>query len=131
MKLGLQGISVIFSSGDNGVAGHPRDDSDNGCLGDNGTIFSPSWPNNCPYVTSVGATQIDPGSTVYDPESAAYDANYNFTSGGGFSNIYTQPTYQQEAVAAYLKQYPPSSPSYDGIANFGQDGGVYNRLGRG
>jgi tripeptidyl-peptidase-1 len=57
MKLGLQGVSVIYSSGDTGV-------SDRGeCLGVNITVdtytnraFSLSFPASCPWVTSVGAT---------------------------------------------------------------------------
>lgn len=38
MKLGLQGVSVLFASGDNGVAGH------DGCLGPRNDIFSPTFP---------------------------------------------------------------------------------------
>lgn len=38
MKLGLQGVSVLFASGDNGVAGH------DGCLGPKKDIFSPTFP---------------------------------------------------------------------------------------
>lgn len=45
LKLGLQGVSVLFASGDNGVAGPPGDgNSVNGCL-NNGTVFSPAFPN--------------------------------------------------------------------------------------
>jgi tripeptidyl-peptidase I len=57
-KLGLMGITVLFSSGDNGVAGII-----NACLNSdgsqsaNGQLFNPSFPGTCPYVTSVGATQ--------------------------------------------------------------------------
>ena len=41
------------------------------------------------YVTSVGATQIKPGSTVDDPEVAAIGnlTHGPFYSGGGFSNV--------------------------------------------
>lgn len=55
------GITVLHSSGDYGVAGY-----DNVCLDVPGTSggFSPSFPGTCPYVTSVGATQIDTGATV-------------------------------------------------------------------
>jgi len=38
LKLGLQGVSVIVSSGHRGVS------EVTGCLGDNATIFSPSYP---------------------------------------------------------------------------------------
>lgn len=53
MKLGLQGHSIFYASGDNGVAGPPGDDSANGCLGKDSTIFSPAWPNSCPYLSNV------------------------------------------------------------------------------
>jgi subtilase family serine protease len=52
------GITVLFASGDNGVAGLI-----NACLNSdgsqsaNGRLFNPSFPGTCPYVTSVGATQ--------------------------------------------------------------------------
>jgi tripeptidyl-peptidase-1 len=39
----------------------------------------------CPFVTAVGATQINPGSTINDPEGACEQAIF---SGGGFSNIF-------------------------------------------
>ena len=45
LKLGLQGHSIFYASGDDGVAGPPGDDSANGCLGPNQNIFSPAWPN--------------------------------------------------------------------------------------
>ena len=57
-KLGLMGVTVLFASGDNGVAG-----LQNICLNSDGSqsadgkLFSPSFPGTCPYVTSVGATQ--------------------------------------------------------------------------
>lgn len=41
MKLGLQGTSVFIASGDYGVAAFPDEDSTNGCLGPESTIFNP------------------------------------------------------------------------------------------
>ena len=79
-----------------------------------GTIFNPSFPvradlgffhfqwriillqSTCPYVTSVGATRMKPGSTVDDPEVAAIATAPNktsFFSGGGFSNIFPWDCY--------------------------------------
>lgn len=107
MKLALQGVSVIYSSGDFGVAG-------NGglCISENGTAFTdgksgkfnPSFPGGCPWVTSVGATQILNGSSVNDPESACEQVIF---SGGGFSNVFTMPDYQQDAVQTYFDQHNP------------------------
>ncbi|KAJ7480634.1 subtilisin-like protein [Mycena latifolia] len=104
-KLGLMGTSIFYSSGDNGVAG-------NGgvCLNstlqavDDGTVFNPSFPSTCPWVTSVGATQILEGNTVNDPESACEEVIF---SGGGFSNIFPLPSYQASAVKGFLKNHPP------------------------
>ncbi|KAB8072615.1 peptidase S8/S53 domain-containing protein [Aspergillus leporis] len=132
LKLGLQGVSVLFASGDAGVAGPPGDASINGCLG-NGTIFSPAFPNSCPYITNVGATKVYPGHTISEPESAVYDPAglYSYASGGGFSNIYPIPDYQADAVASYFKNHNPPYPYYEGGKNIGKNGGLYNRVGRG
>lgn len=73
-KLGLQGVTALFSSGNGGVAtkeGYCIDpQSKNYTKGTSGIKFVPLFPGTCPFVTSVGATQINPNSTVYDPESA-------------------------------------------------------------
>jgi tripeptidyl-peptidase-1 len=53
MKLGLQGISILFSSGDSGVVSGA---GVVGCL--DGDKYNPGFPSTCPYVTSVGATQV-------------------------------------------------------------------------
>ncbi|KAI9001568.1 subtilisin-like protein [Trametes punicea] len=107
-KLGLMGVTVLYSSGDYGVAG-------NGgiCLDADGepdffgTSFAPSFPGGCPYITSVGATQINPGAKV-------------IYSGGGFSNVFARPSYQKEAVEKYLSKYAPAYPA-----------GTYNTTSRG
>jgi tripeptidyl-peptidase-1 len=59
LKLGLQGVTVVYASGDSGVSNGgecivPPNDEYNGDPG----AFSPSFPAACPYVTSVGATQV-------------------------------------------------------------------------
>ncbi|KAF8841683.1 hypothetical protein BDN67DRAFT_900913 [Paxillus ammoniavirescens] len=108
-KLGLMGVTVLYSSGDNGVAG-------NGgyCLNPNGTqtadgmVFNPSFPGTCPYVTSVGATMVKPNATVLEPEMACMEVIY---SGGGFSNYFAMPEYQKGAVDYYLTNYYPDYPS--------------------
>jgi len=73
-------------------------------------MFNPSFPGTCPYITSVGATMVKPGAMVTQaqPEMACMDVIY---SGGGFSNYFAMPSYQQEAVDYYLKTYPPDYPA--------------------
>jgi tripeptidyl-peptidase-1 len=84
--LGSRGTTVFFSSGDNGVGGGD-------CLSNNGSnvaAFQPAFPASCPFVTAVG------GTTEINPEVAI-----NF-SGGGFSNYFTRPSYQNTAVSTFL-----------------------------
>ncbi|KAF8141196.1 peptidase S8/S53 domain-containing protein [Boletus edulis] len=108
-KLGLMGITILYSSGDYGVAGNHGS-----CLNSShipnadGYIFNPTFPGTCPYVTSVGATMVRRNETVLDPETACMNQIY---SGGGFSNYFALPEYQKNAVHHYLTNYPPDYPS--------------------
>ncbi|KAI0696979.1 subtilisin-like protein [Cerioporus squamosus] len=81
-QLGARGTTVLYASGDGGVAGSRFSNS---C-----STFIPTFPSGCPYVTSVGAT------TGYSPEVAAG------LSAGGFSNIFPRPNYQATAATKYL-----------------------------
>jgi tripeptidyl-peptidase I len=63
-----------------------------------------SFPGTCPYVTSVGATQLPAGKSVTDPECATYEVIY---SGGGASNNFPIPSYQKSAVANYYSKHAP------------------------
>ncbi|KAI1846330.1 hypothetical protein JX266_007535 [Neoarthrinium moseri] len=114
MKLALRGVTVLVASGDTGVQGGM------GCmLGPGGvTSFSPLFPGSCPYVTAVGATQVDFNGSEAQ-EVAVYDPKHNFYSGGGFSNVNAQPAYQKEAVAKYFSAHDPKYPE-----------GTYNKSGR-
>ncbi|RPD63795.1 family S53 protease [Lentinus tigrinus ALCF2SS1-6] len=80
MQLGARGTSILFASGDGGVSGSQSQRC---------TTFIPTFPSGCPFLTSVGATT---GIT----ETAA-----SFSS-GGFSAIFSQPSYQASAVSTYL-----------------------------
>ncbi|KAH9831685.1 protease S8 tripeptidyl peptidase I protein [Teratosphaeria destructans] len=149
LKLGLQGVSFIFASGDAGVGDYPKPDG-TGCLGPDNNIFNPTWPVNCPYVTAVGATKVYPGHTVFEPESAVFDPagspySVNYSSGGGFSNIFAPADYQKSAIDTFFAEHNPQYPSYsqlaaepsnpyiepDVTALSGSTGGIYNRIGRG
>lgn len=107
LKLGLAGTTVIYASGDQGVAG-----TQNKCIDlknrkyTNGTdgAFNPPFPASCPFVTSVGATQIRPDATVFDEEIACETKIF---SGGGFSNLFALPDYQASAVKSWFSNHPP------------------------
>ncbi|EIM86260.1 uncharacterized protein STEHIDRAFT_58060 [Stereum hirsutum FP-91666 SS1] len=104
-KLGMLGTTVLYSSGDDGVAGGGGVClTANGTPSTRGTRFSPGFPVTCPFITAVGATQVNPGSTVNDPEGACEQVIF---SGGGFSNIFPMPSYQAAAVTNFLTNHPP------------------------
>ncbi|KAL0573727.1 hypothetical protein V5O48_008223 [Marasmius crinis-equi] len=85
-QLGARGSSILFSSGDEGVgAGECRTND-----GRNHVQFQPEFPTSCPFITSVG------GTTQTNPEVAV-----SF-SGGGFSNYFARPSYQDATVTAFL-----------------------------
>ena len=83
----------------------------------NGQRFNPDFPVTCPFVTAVGATQVNPGSTVNDPEGACEQVIF---SGGGFSNFFAMPDYQATAVTSFLTNHPPPFTS----AQFNNSGNV-------
>ena len=134
MKLGMQGVSIIIASGDSGVAARGTDDNNaDGCLG-TGEVFNPDFPASCPYVTALGATFLPPGASAAKDQEVAVT---RFPSGGGFSNIYSRPSYQNSAVNTYLSSYVPAYKSYNLTTSTNNPteaqtaGGLYNKAGRG
>ncbi|KAL5349885.1 hypothetical protein ACLOAV_004919 [Pseudogymnoascus australis] len=104
-QLGARGVSVIFASGDQGVG------RDGYCKSNDGAEkpkFIPVFPASCPYVTSVGATRL------VGPEIVGFDARGGFVSGGGFSNYFPRPAYQDKQVKTYLQGLDENlSPYYN------------------
>jgi tripeptidyl-peptidase-1 len=97
MKLGLQNVTVVVSSGDYGVAGNSgRCSTFEGFSGGwlngagAGGVFNPSFPGTCPYITSVGATRIILGAAITAAEVACETV---ISSGGGFGNNFALPSY--------------------------------------
>ncbi|KAF8261845.1 tripeptidyl peptidase A [Lactarius quietus] len=104
-QLGARGVSLMFSSGDSGVGDGDPDPATQRCYtndGKNQTKFIPYFPATCPYVTVVGGT-------VNIPEVAV-----DF-SGGGFSNYFPRPPWQDAAVCKFLESLP--SGTYEGLFN--------------
>jgi len=95
MKLGLQGVTVIFSSGDQGVAG---------AVGGSCTEFIPGFPASCPFVTVVGGTTLASTTSL----TAGEIASTSYASGGGFSNVFTVPSYQSSAIQSFMSEHKPS-----------------------
>jgi tripeptidyl-peptidase-1 len=116
LKLALQGVTVLYSSGDFGVAGNMGrciDPATGNFTRTNATegVFNPSFPGGCPWVTSVGATEVARGVNIKDqlaqnkqPEKACETV---IRSGGGFSNVFELPEYQQTVVKKWFSEHPP------------------------
>lgn len=109
-QLGARGISLFFGSGDYGVGKTAYCYTNDG---KNTSSFLAEFPTTCPYVTAVGATK------QFNPEVVAVDNRNGFVSGGGFSNYFSRPKYQKQAVDAYVKSLGT------------QFEGLYNKTGRG
>ncbi|KAI0123399.1 Pro-kumamolisin [Xylariales sp. AK1849] len=107
-QLGARGVSVIFGSGDWGVGKREQ------CHASDGTTprFVAIFPESCPYGTSVAATRN------IDPEIVAYNDRNSFVSGGGFSEYFARPSYQNGVVESYISELQ------------GMHDGLYNSQGR-
>ncbi|KAJ3496402.1 hypothetical protein NLG97_g2683 [Lecanicillium saksenae] len=101
-QLSARGVSVLAASGD---AGPGQSCQSNTC--GKATRFLPAFPASCPYVTAVGATRDLLSETAME------------LSGGGFSEYFPRPAYQNGAVDAYLLRHGR------------QWKGLYNEKGRG
>lgn len=106
-QISARGVTLLFASGDYGVG------TDGECVSnkDNSTrMFLPSFPNDCPYVTNVGATKDYPEVAAYKP----FKGQQPFTSGGGFSNYFGVPDYQKDTVGKYVADL---NGLFDGLYN--------------
>lgn len=131
-KLALMGVTILVSSGDNGVMGYgckkgcdsSKPTSLTNCVGDlptasstttwggsnswSGKGYVPKFPATSPYVTVVGGTA---GPERGGAEVASQSDHGNvITTGGGFSAHFAQPSWQTSVVADYFSNLA-SSPS--------------------
>jgi len=106
MQLTSRGVSILFASGDGGVAATPGESCS--------ATFLATFPT-CPFVTLVGATENV-------PEKGAE------LSAGGFSNYFPTQSWQASAIEAYLTQlgttfsgkYNASGRGYPDVSAQGQ-----------
>ena len=91
-RAALKGVTVLAASGDDGTGSH------GGILGCK--AFDPTYPASCPHVTSVGATYL----------ASSVEHAWSF-SGGGFSDIFERPSWQDAAAAGYVQNAGAALPS--------------------
>jgi tripeptidyl-peptidase-1 len=113
-QIGARGVSLLFSSGNNGANG------DSGS-GTHNAVFEPKFPASCPWVTAVGGTTNLANETAATQSTLSTFAKTFYTaSGGGFSNLFVRPTYQRRAVSRYIKQHIPAD--YYSVSGFNASG---------
>jgi len=149
MQLGLRGLTIVFSSGDDGIGSSLiRTDSVSAC-----EKAMPEWPASSPYVTAVGATMLTDKylpvcgqnyavSTAYPglplTEQLAFACTGTaetvctstfggvITSGGGFSEVNNRSdtaAWQDTAVNNYLRS--ANSAAYPPLTYFNSYGRGY------
>lgn len=131
-KLGMMGLTILFCSLDDGVAGPSARGNQTAAQ-----VFRPCYPTASPYATSVGATQFSthalpvcdmpvdgaapPSCTHVGERACQSDLGGVITSGGGFSDLDPRPPYQDAAVARFLA----TSPSLPNPEKFNSSGRSY------
>ena len=106
IKLGARGITILTASGDDGVAGYSTRSHGEPQCG-----YHPAFPASNPWVLTIGATV---GPEAHQPEVACTFATGGLiSSGGGFSNWYPRPAYQENAVQQYLSNSSGTVPIPD------------------
>ena len=127
LKLGLQGVTVVYSCGDTGVSNRGLCCDNPGCANQTANFtataptFFPQFPASCPWLTAVGGTRIKPGASVADREVVAHETyikasgnttvNGSWESGGGFSNLFAEPAYQTGTLRYYYDHFKPNYTS--------------------
>ena len=109
-QVGARGVTLLFSSGDNGPNGDQP-------TGTHNAIFEPEFPASCPWVTAVGGTTnlVDETAATKSTIPAVDKISYT-ASGGGFSNLFTAPLYQSPVVDGYIITRIPWS--YRSVSGF-------------
>jgi len=99
-KLGLQGVTIFASSGDNGVSGNVAPFLSQVSLCG---VYFPSFAATSQYVVAVGATMGGLDFDFNNEIACSNDQGALITSGGGFSTVETVTAYDQTAgVSAYF-----------------------------
>lgn len=112
MKLGAQGVTIVASSGDDGVANFQARSSSRKCG------YTPSFPASSPYVVAIGGTQ---GPEAAKTEIACQaDQGGVITTGGGFSTVFAAPSYQTSAVKGYFAGLSSSQKPASGYSTTGR-----------
>ena len=112
IKLALQGVTLVVSSGDDGVGGFWVRYSSAFCG------YGPMFPASSPYVTSVGGTMgLEVGAEEW---ASSLRTGAPVTTGGGFSIMYDAPEWQQRHIKQYFAGLSNDKKPYMGYRASGR-----------
>jgi tripeptidyl-peptidase-1 len=105
LMLVAMGVTILAASGDDGVGGSEVAYTH----GLQYCKYNPQFPAASPYVIGVGATQ---GPEYGETEIACSSKTAGIiTSGGGFSSLYSRPSWQDAAVTGFFNEASSLSKS--------------------
>jgi subtilase family serine protease len=111
-------VTVIAATGDLGASSDPAFDG--------GLVKEVSLPASDPLVLAVGGTTLTANATtgVYEGETAwntlpSMPGGHSSASGGGFSNLFTRPAYQDGV---------PGTAAMRGVPDVSADAGFYSGM---
>ena len=120
-KLALRGITIVAAAGDDGVSGNFQSTKDCG--------YTPYFPASSPYILATGAT----AGIEFNKEEVACEgpAYCGITTGGGFSNAYKRPAFQDQYVESYFQSLTSDEKPHTSFSFRFFPSQEYNEFGRG
>ena len=95
--LGTLGSTIFAAAGDDGAPGFEVRYGLEYCG------YYPMYPSDSPYVTSIGGTNGPQNNNGPEVACQTETNGPSITTGGGFSNLYAQPSFQTAVVNEYFQ----------------------------
>jgi kumamolisin len=100
------GVTITVAAGDNGSSDGVTDGSNN-----------VDFPASSPNVLACGGTALDSSNGKITSETVWNDGSNGGATGGGFSTVFSQPTYQSSLATSYSGQTGRGVPDVSGDAD--------------
>jgi kumamolisin len=100
------GVTITVAAGDDGSSDGVEDGSDN-----------VDFPSSSPNVLACGGTTLASANGAITSESVWNDGSDGGATGGGFSTVFAQPTYQSSLATSYPDQTGRGVPDVAGDAD--------------
>jgi kumamolisin len=100
------GVTITVAAGDNGSSDGVSDGSNN-----------VDFPASSPNVLACGGTSLDSSNGAITGETVWNDGSSGGATGGGFSTVFSRPTYQSALATSYAGQTGRGVPDVSGDAD--------------